>query len=158
MRTISIMAAAVFFLAGCTPSAEKNTSPEPPAQGQVKTPGEAPEQADITVIRMVLEPMGTFEIDGTDVKGVALEDLAKALAAHGRDHPGAEYEVYSEVKRPPDGPGGTDEIIETIRGLLRARKYVQQVVEGGSLVLFVGTLILNVIALRVVRKYREQYE
>lgn len=31
------------------------------------------------------------------------------------------------------------DVRETIRGLLRARKYIQQVVEGGSLVLFVGT-------------------
>jgi small subunit ribosomal protein S2 len=31
------------------------------------------------------------------------------------------------------------DVRETIRGLLRARKYVQQVVAGGSLVLFVGT-------------------
>ena len=31
------------------------------------------------------------------------------------------------------------DVRETIRGLLRARKYLQQVAEGGSLVLFVGT-------------------
>ena len=31
------------------------------------------------------------------------------------------------------------DVRETIRGLLRARKYLQQVSEGGSLVLFVGT-------------------
>ncbi len=31
------------------------------------------------------------------------------------------------------------DVRETIRGLLRARKYLQQVVTGGSLVLFVGT-------------------
>jgi small subunit ribosomal protein S2 len=31
------------------------------------------------------------------------------------------------------------DIRETVRGLLRARKYISQVVEGGSLVLFVGT-------------------
>lgn len=31
------------------------------------------------------------------------------------------------------------DVRETIRGLLRARKYLQQVVSGGSLVLFVGT-------------------
>jgi small subunit ribosomal protein S2 len=31
------------------------------------------------------------------------------------------------------------DVRETIRGLLRARKYVQQVASGGSLVLFVGT-------------------
>ena len=31
------------------------------------------------------------------------------------------------------------DVRETIRGLLRARKYLQQVVQGGSLVLFVGT-------------------
>jgi small subunit ribosomal protein S2 len=31
------------------------------------------------------------------------------------------------------------DIRETVRGLLRAKKYLSQVVEGGSLVLFVGT-------------------
>jgi small subunit ribosomal protein S2 len=31
------------------------------------------------------------------------------------------------------------DVRETVRGLLRARKYLQQVAEGGSLVLFVGT-------------------
>ena len=31
------------------------------------------------------------------------------------------------------------DIRETVRGLLRARKYISQIVEGGSLVLFVGT-------------------
>ena len=31
------------------------------------------------------------------------------------------------------------DVRETIRGLLRARKYLQQVAEGGSLILFVGT-------------------
>ena len=31
------------------------------------------------------------------------------------------------------------DVRETIRGLLRARKYLQQVAAGGSLVLFVGT-------------------
>jgi small subunit ribosomal protein S2 len=31
------------------------------------------------------------------------------------------------------------DVRETIRGLLRAKKYIQQVAEGGSLILFVGT-------------------
>ena len=31
------------------------------------------------------------------------------------------------------------DVRETIRGLLRARKYLQRVTSGGSLVLFVGT-------------------
>ena len=31
------------------------------------------------------------------------------------------------------------DIRETVRGLLRAKKFIQQVAEGGSLILFVGT-------------------
>ena len=31
------------------------------------------------------------------------------------------------------------DVRETVRGILRARKYLSQVIEGGSLALFVGT-------------------
>jgi hypothetical protein len=57
-----------------------------------------------TVIKYCLEPPNTFEIVGTDIKGIKkLSGLTKALRKHRALNPSAKYELVSEVKCPPDG-------------------------------------------------------
>ncbi len=55
--------------------------------------------ARITVIKHCQEPFRTFEIVGTDVKGLKkLSDLTIALRKHKEQNPGARYEILAEVK------------------------------------------------------------
>ena len=57
----------------------------------------------LTVIKYCLEPFRTFEIVGTDVKGVKkLRDLTKALRTYREQNPGAKYEILAEVKSVPE--------------------------------------------------------
>ena len=57
-----------------------------------------------TVIKYCLEPFRTFEIVGTDVRGVKkLRELTKALRNHKEQNPAAKYEVLAEVKSTPEG-------------------------------------------------------
>lgn len=66
----------------------------------------------LTTIRYVFEPFRTFEIAGTDVKGITLEELPRAVWEHQRKYPGARYEVYAHVKCVP---AQSDQIIKAIR-------------------------------------------
>lgn len=51
----------------------------------------------ITVIKLSLQPFASFEIVGTDVRGVKkLKDLTKALRKHREGHPGARYSRGSQ--------------------------------------------------------------
>jgi len=60
--------------------------------------------APVTVIKYCSEPFCTFEIVGTDRKGISkLSELTAALRKHKQQVPGARYEVLAEVKSTPDG-------------------------------------------------------
>lgn len=68
----------------------------------------------ITVIKYCLDPFRTFEIVGTDVKGVTkLHDLTKALRRHKKLNPNAKYEVLAEVKSTPEAER---EMVKAIAG------------------------------------------
>jgi len=70
------------------------------AQEDPKTNSTVP----ITIIRYCLQPFSTFEIVGTDVKGVEkLTGLTEALRKHKQQHPQTRYEVLAEVKSTPEG-------------------------------------------------------
>ena len=57
------------------------------------------EQTELTVIRYCLEPFGTFEVAGSDIKEIRTTDeLTQKLMAYKASHPKAQYEMVSEVK------------------------------------------------------------
>ena len=57
------------------------------------------EQTELTVIRYCLEPFGTFEVAGSDIKEIRTTDeLTQKLTAYKASHPKAQYEMVSEVK------------------------------------------------------------
>lgn len=74
----------------------------------------------LTTIRYVLKPFSTFEIAGTDVKGITLDELPRAVWEHQRKYPGARYEVYAQVKCVP---AQSDQIIKAIRATGVALKH-----------------------------------
>jgi hypothetical protein len=70
--------------------------------------------ARLVVIKYCLEPSGTFEIVGTDVKGVKrLRELTKVLRLHKRQNPTARYEVLAEIKSTPEGERAIVEAIQS---------------------------------------------
>jgi hypothetical protein len=72
--------------------------------GAVDDAGKTNSPGHLTVIKYCLEPFRTFEIVGTDVKGIKkLGDLTAALRKHRQAHPEAEYELLAEVKSVPEG-------------------------------------------------------
>lgn len=75
-------------------------------------PAPSTEPARLVTIKYVLTPFRTFEIPGTDMKGISLEALSEAIAKYHKDHPGSTYEVFAEVKCLPET---SDEIIRAIR-------------------------------------------
>jgi hypothetical protein len=59
--------------------------------------------ARMTVIKYCAKPFRTFEVVGTDIKGVEkLEDLTAALRKYSQSHPGAQYELLAEIKNVPE--------------------------------------------------------
>jgi hypothetical protein len=56
----------------------------------------------IITVRFVLDPFRTFQISGTDSKGLDLTELKVALMKHQQGSPGAAYEVLSEVHNSPE--------------------------------------------------------
>jgi hypothetical protein len=70
--------------------------------------GEEPDRTNqtvrITVIKHCLQPFASFEIVGTEVRGIRkLKDLTKVLRNHAEKNPEARYEVLAEVKATPEG-------------------------------------------------------
>jgi hypothetical protein len=49
-------------------------------------------------VKYVADPIRTFEIEGTDIKGVELSNLRHVLSAHQSNHPGSHYELVADVK------------------------------------------------------------
>jgi hypothetical protein len=56
---------------------------------------------EIVTVRFVLDPYRTFQITGTDFKGLDLAELKAALIKHQQTYPGVAYEVFSEVHNTP---------------------------------------------------------
>lgn len=82
----AMMVAAFLLIMGCTGTAS-TTDDVPPSE--------------LVTVRYCVEPFRTFRIDGTDVTGVSLANLANVLAEHKSAHPSARYEVVAEVKSTP---------------------------------------------------------
>ncbi|MBN2579447.1 MAG: prolyl oligopeptidase family serine peptidase [Pirellulales bacterium] len=70
------------------------------------------EKRNLTTIKYALKPFRTFEIVGTEIKGIKMEALPEAIRRHQKQHPGVVYELYAEVKCVPET---SDEIISKIR-------------------------------------------
>jgi hypothetical protein len=79
----------------------------PKRQRELMAQGSAQETnspVPLTVIQYCLEPFRTFEIVGTDVRGVKeLGGLTTALRKYRELNPKARYEVLAEVKSVPEG-------------------------------------------------------
>ena len=56
---------------------------------------------EITTVRYVLVPFRTFQISGTNTKGLKINELKDALVKHYQIHPDANYELFAEVKNTP---------------------------------------------------------
>jgi len=56
----------------------------------------------LTTINYAAEPFRTFEIVGTDIKGIELKELREAISRHQKQHPGVAYELLAEVKCTPE--------------------------------------------------------
>jgi hypothetical protein len=57
----------------------------------------------LTLIKYCQKPFRTFEVVGTDIKGIEkLEDLTAALSKYSRSHPGARYELLAKLKNLPE--------------------------------------------------------
>ena len=86
----------------------------------------------IVTIKYALEPLRTFEIVGTNIKGVKLAGLPAVLKQHKQRHPGLTYEIYAEVKCVPET---SDEIISAIRstGVSLKHYWAPVSVSAGSL-------------------------
>jgi hypothetical protein len=56
----------------------------------------------LVTIKYCSEPMRTFEIVRTNIKGVKLEQLTDVLKKYKSENPNTEYELYAEVKCVPE--------------------------------------------------------
>jgi hypothetical protein len=56
----------------------------------------------LITLKYSLNPFRTFEIVGTDIKGIELVNLTEALEKHKNKNPQAEYELLAEVKSAPE--------------------------------------------------------
>ena len=103
MRTSLVLIVGFLCMIGCSPETHH-------------TPSDQTSANRITTIKYDFEgseTVGTFEIVGTDVKGITLGDLSQELIKHQGQHSGATYEVYAKSKCHPEL---SDKIIATIRG------------------------------------------
>jgi hypothetical protein len=96
MKNILIFIMSIQFLTFCIASESSSTKTDTPK---------------LTVIKY--SSSRTFEIAGTNFKGIELKDLVKALKRHQTKNQGAEYELLAEVKCVAEE---SDKIVKTIRG------------------------------------------
>ena len=96
MRTALVLMGGLLCLIGC--SSETHTPSD-------RAPADA-----LSTIKYRVD--GTFEIAGTDIKGITLDNLSQELTRHQEQHAGATYELYAENKCHPEL---SDKIIATIR-------------------------------------------
>lgn len=99
MKTAAILLMITACFAGCVTRHRSSINPPMPEH--------------VTTIKYSLEPFRTFEIVGTGVKGMRIDDLPEAISQHQQDYPGAVYEIYAEVK---SGVETSDKIIEIVKG------------------------------------------
>jgi len=92
-----LLSFAILTLLGCA------SGSFPPAQKK-STEG-------LTMIRYCISPWRTFAVEGTDIKGVTIEELTVMLRQHKINHPESEYELLSDIKCQPETE---QEIIQAI--------------------------------------------
>ena len=71
-----------------------------------------PTRKSLVTIKYTLEPMRTFQVGVTNQQGLTINELAIVLRKYKSEYPGAEYEVYAEVKCVPEE---SERIIRTLR-------------------------------------------
>ena len=98
MKTSLTFVLGLFIVAGLYLPAAGSTDKDPPEE--------------LTTIKYCQKPRRTFEIVGSDVKGLKLAELPEALKKHHEANPRTAYEVYAEIKTDTKE---SDKIIKTIQ-------------------------------------------